>query len=523
LLNRDNFSLMEKQGDIINKIKKTIWHYSMLAPGDKVIVAVSAGPDSICLLDLLNRLSPEMDLKLIVAHFDHGLRGDEDEFETELSRDMAQSMGLPFETEKASHLYKDIPSLEDQARTARYTFLENVRIKYKAQKIAMGHNLNDQAETVLMRLLRGSGPAGLAGIPPVRDGRIIRPLIDVTREEVMDYIKSNNLPYAVDSSNDSRKHLRNRIRHELIPVMLQYQPRLLERMGTFSNIMRSDDAFLESMALDWIDKDSIKAGDKEISVAVSPLRNLPSALKTRVIRNLIKQIDGSIYPVEYDHVEFVLKLLDNKQPQCSVDLPKGVVVKKRYEMLHFELGELDQLAGHNRTTPHPDPLPQGEREFVGASPQGEMGFNEASRQKEKESIGTSPQRKREFNLSIEGPGTYHLNATGQILILEYINISANLTIERDLSIVYLDADKLNYPLTARNFQPGDRFVPMGMKGHKKVKNFFIDLKIPSEERALTPVLTSGEDIVWICGYRIDERFKVTSQTKKILKITISRK
>jgi tRNA(Ile)-lysidine synthase len=469
---------MEKKGDIINNIKKTIQRYRMLSSGDKVIVAVSAGPDSICLLDLLNGFSGELGISLIVAHFDHGLRGDEDEFETELSRDMAQSMGLPFETEKASHLYKDIPSLEDRARTARYSFLENVRIKYKAQKIAMGHNLNDQAETVLMRLLRGTGTSGLAGIPPVRDGRIIRPLIDVTRDEVMDYIKANDLPYAVDSSNDSRKHLRNRIRHELVPVMLQYQPRLLERLGTFSNVMRSDDAFLESMALDWIDKESIKAGNKEISVAVSPLRNLPSALKTRVIRNLIKQIDGSFYPVEYDHVESVLKLLDNNQPQCYVDLPNGIVVKKTYQTLYFI----------SKASPHPNPFPQG---------------------------------KREFSLSIEGPGTYHLNVTGQILILEYINASANLTIERDLSIAYLDADKLNYPLTARNFQPGDRFVPMGMKGHKKVKNFFIDLKIPSEERALTPVLTSGSEIVWLCGFRIDDRFKVAPETKRILKVTMS--
>jgi tRNA(Ile)-lysidine synthase len=479
---------MEKQGDIINNIKKTIQRYRMLSPGDKVIVAVSAGPDSICLLDLLNRLSCEMDLKFVVAHFDHGLRDDEDEFETKLSMDIAQSMGLPFESEKASCLLENHSSLEERARDARYSFLEKIRVKHGAQKIALGHNLNDQAETVLMRLLRGSGQAGLAGIPPVRDSRIIRPLIEVSRDEIMQYIEARALPFATDSSNRNKTHLRNRIRQELMPMMLEYQPRLLEHLGRVSNIIRDEDAFLESMALDWIDAEKTTNEEGDIIVSASSLKNLAGPLKNRVIRDLLKSVRGDIYPMEYDHILSVAGLLDNERPQCSIDLPDGIVVKKTYQVLRFIL----------KNTPHPHPLPQGEREFVESSSQG----------------------KKEFKLSIDGPGPYHLDAAGQVLILEDINVGEHLLIEKDLSTAYLDADKLDYPLVARNFQPGDKFVPMGMTGHKKVKDFFIDLKVPSEERAVTPVLTSGDEIVWVCGYRVDERFKVMPETKRILKVTI---
>jgi tRNA(Ile)-lysidine synthase len=487
---------MEKQGCIINKIKTTIQHYRMLSPGDKIVVAVSAGPDSICLLDLLNRLSREMDLKLVVAHFDHGLRGDEDEFETKLSRDIAQSMGLPFETEMASDLFETHSSLEERARDARYTFLEKVRNKYEAQKIAMGHTLNDQGETVLMRLLRGSGPAGLAGIPPVRDGLIIRPLIEVSRDEIMLYIKARALPFATDSSNNNKTHLRNRIRHELMPMMLEYQPRLLEHLGRVSDIIRDEDAFLESMALDWIDAETAKNNQGEVVVSISSLRHLAGPLKNRVIRDILKSVKGDIYPMEYDHILSIAELLDNGRPQCSIDLPNGIVVKKKYQDLRFM----------SKAPLHPDPLPQGERESIGAS-----------RQRK------TAQGKREFSLSIEGPGSYHLDAAGHVLTLENILVGAGLSIEKNLSIAYLDADKLIYPLAARNFQPGDRFVPMGMTGHKKVKDFFIDLKVPSEERAVAPILTSGDDIVWVCGYRVDERFKITSETKRILKVTIHQK
>jgi len=459
---------MEKSENIINKVRATILRYEMIAPGDKVIVALSGGPDSICLLNALDKLSPELEISLVAAHFNHGLRGGEDESETQLTRDVAVSMDLPFETETAKGLMDSDSSLEERARDARYAFLEKIRKAHMAQKIAMGHNLNDQAETVLMRLLRGSGPSGMAGIPPVRDNRIIRPLIEIKREEIMDYLKTRGIPFAVDSSNSNKKHLRNSIRLELMPMMLDYQPRLLERLGMVSNIIRDEDVFLESMASEWIDRERINQAD--ISVPVSSIKTLPGPLRNRVIRALLKQVNGDTYPMEYDHIASVSGLLKNERPQCAIDLPNGIVVRKTYDNLHFILKPYKDI--------------------------------------------------KEYSYSLEGPGTYCLDAAGQTLSLDEIDGSTDIFMEESLSTACLDADKLRYPLIVRNFRPGDRFMPLGMTGYKKIKRFFIDLKVPSEKRILTPILTSGDRVAWICGYRLDERFKVTSQTKKMLRITM---
>jgi tRNA(Ile)-lysidine synthase len=462
---------MEKQGDILTKIRSTILRYGMISPGDTIIVAVSSGPDSICLLNTLYTLSSELVLRLVVAHFNHGLRGGEDEFETQLSSDISATMGLPFETEKASDLLNGSSSLEDRARNERYSFLKKILIKHNAQKIATGHNLNDQVETVLMRLLRGSGPTGLAGIPPVREGRIIRPLIGIKREEIIQYLKIRSLPYAVDSSNNETKHLRNRIRLELIPILLEYQPRLLDHLDKFSKIIRDEDALLESIVADWIDKSIMHDSHSSISLPISALKSLPDPLKTRVIRNLLRAVSVNPYPMEYDHINSVSSLLDNERPQCMIDLPYGIIVRKTYDALHFTLKLAKAI--------------------------------------------------KEFSYTLQGTGTYRLDAAGQTIKLDEVDRRMTKIEEGDLSTVYLDADKLQFPLIVRNFRPGDRFIPLGMNGHKKIKKFFIDLKVPSEKRALTPLLISGDRVVWICGYRLDERFRVISDTKKVFRVALN--
>jgi len=455
----------------INKIRSTILKYEMISPGDKVIVALSGGPDSICLLNALHKLSPELEISLVVAHIDHGLRGAEDEFETQLARKVAGTMGLPFETEKVSCL-KDIQSsLEERARSIRYSFLERICKIHKAQKIALGHNLNDQAETILMRLLRGSGPSGLSGIPPIRDKRIIRPLIEVQRDEILYYLNAHSIPFAIDSSNTNIKHLRNRIRLELVPILLDYQPNLMEQLGKFSNIIRDEDILLESITLDWIDEEAERKSTGNVSVLVSSIRTLSNPLRNRVIRALLKEIKGDLYPMEYNHIASVSKLLDNEQPQCSIDLPNGITASKVYNRLQFSQGKQKKIKG--------------------------------------------------YSYSVRVPGTFFIYEAGQTIQLEEAHEGVDLPKGRALSMAYLDADKLRYPLVIRNFRHGDRFIPLGMTGHKKLKNFFIDLKIPSDKRGSIPLLTSGDNVAWICGYRIDERFKITSQTKKIVRVTIN--
>ena len=253
---------MDSAQKILKKVKATISRYEMFQPGDLVVVAVSGGPDSVCLLHILHTLRKELGINLLVAHYDHGLRPGEDASETRFVTSLAESMAVPFETERAkSLLHRRTPSLEEAARNARYRFLEKVRREHDAQKIALAHQLNDQAETVLMRMLRGSGPSGLGGIPPCRDQVIVRPLIEVSRKEVEAYIKARKVSYVVDSSNLQASFLRNRIRLELVPLLEQYQPRLAERLAETAEILRMEDEYLEQIVTAWVDGESDTSPD----------------------------------------------------------------------------------------------------------------------------------------------------------------------------------------------------------------------------------------------------------------------
>jgi len=462
---------MDMSKETIKKVRETIIRYGMTDPGDLLVVAVSGGPDSVCLLDILNQLSDDLEVRLVVAHFNHGLRQAEDEHETRLVRKLAESMDLPFETEKTSLLGEGSASMEERARDARYEFFEKVRERSHARKIAVGHNLNDQAETVLMRLLRGSGPSGLAGIPPIRDNRIIRPLIEVKREDIESYIAARGLPYAIDSSNLDIRYLRNRIRIELMPMMLGYQPQLVEHLGRLATILRGEDSYMEGQAADWVERETEPGPNSDISVPVSSFMKLPGPFRNRVARHLLKKIGNGLRRIDHDHIQSISSLANGVSPQGMTDLPNGLVVKKVYDTLTFSSGE-------------------------------EQGVLESS-------------------YILEGPGTLHMEHMGRSISIEEKEVGADHDMGDSEWTAYLDAGRLEYPLLVRNFRPGDRFIPLGMKGHKKIKDFFIDLKVPSEVRAAIPILTSQDKVVWVCGYRIDERFKVTPRTKKILKVTVS--
>ncbi len=461
---------MDPVKDTLKKIRDTIHLYTMVDPGDKVIAAVSGGPDSVCLLDALHQLSKDLGISLVVAHYNHNLRKKEDEAETRLVHDMAVSLNLPFETGKADHLGGQDSSVEERARDARYGFLEGVRDKHMAGKIALGHTLNDQAETVLMRIIRGSGPPGLAGIPPVRDKRIIRPLIGIKREEIMDYLEARRLPYAFDSSNTDKRYLRNRIRLELLPMMQDYEPQVIDRICRLADIIREEDLYIESIASDWIDKESRPDTEGGISIPLTSFFSLPGPLRNRVARHILKRIGRSLRKIGYDHIQAVLGLADGRESQSMIALPNGLRVRKVYNSLEFASGPGQEF--------------------------------------------------HEYSYLIESPGRYYLEAIDRTILLEEIDTKGG-DFQEDLGdTAHLDAAKVQYPLIVRNFRPGDRIIPLGMKGHKKVKDLFIDLKIPSDIRAMTPILTSRDHSVWVCGYRIDDRFKVTPSTERVLKVTM---
>lgn len=462
---------MNSSSHTVRKVRETILRYRMLDPGDLCVVGVSGGPDSVCLLHILHELSEEFEIGLVVAHLDHGLREREDEAETRFVRRLASSMALAFETEKASLLREGIASsLEERARNARYAFFGKLKDKLGAQKIALGHNLNDQAETVLMRLLRGSGPSGLTGIPPIRGNTIIRPLIEVKREEIESYLKARDLSYVMDSSNLETDYLRNRIRLELLPQLLEYQPRLIEHLGQLSRIMGSDNSYLEAHAEDWLAREGEQTAAGDILIPAPLFIELPEPIRNRVTRHLLRKMRNGLRSIDHDHIESVYDLAKSKKPQGSLDLPNGLKVKRIYDKLAFIAGD----------------------------------------------VGKSV----EFHYHLDGLGTYYLEEIGRSITLEEMDRDEDLDLQSQGWTAFLDAEKLQYPLILRNFRPGDRFVPLGMVGHKKIKDFFIDLKIPSEMRVLTPILLNQDTPVWVCGQRIDDRFKVTSETRRILKVAI---
>lgn len=443
----------------------------MIDPGDLVIVAVSGGPDSVCLLYLLHELRDELNFDLVVAHYDHGLRPDEDESETQFVHRLAESMHLPCETEKALSLNSGkTASMEEKARDARYGFFEKVMDKCHAQKIAMGHNLNDQAETVIMRLLRGSGPSGLAGIPPSRDHGIIRPLLEIKREEILSYLESRKLSYVLDSSNLETRYLRNEIRLKLLPQLLTYQPRLIEHLGQLADTLRNENRYLEKQAGEWVMKRAESRPNGDVCIPISHFTHLPQPLRNRITRLILKKVKKNLRRIDRVHIIDVYKLAMSQKPQCALTLPDGLTVKKRYDELLFSAGLEERI----------DP----------------------------------------FFYRLDGLGTTYIKEIGRSISLVELESRTGSNWEASPWISHLDADKLSYPLILRNFKPGDRFVPLGMAGHKKVKDFFIDLKIPSEMRGATPILLCKDRPIWICGYRIDERYKITPDTKKILKVTM---
>jgi tRNA(Ile)-lysidine synthase len=456
--------------DIIKKVRSTISKYGMLDPGERVVVAVSGGPDSACLLDILSLIRNDLKIELLVAHFDHGLRPGDSEAEARFVEGLAESLNLPFEIKCAGKgILQGESSLEERARNARYLFLEEVSQKLSATKIALGHNLNDQAETVLMRLLRGSGLSGLGGIPPCRDGKIIRPLIEVTRGGVESYLEERGLKYMVDTSNLERRFLRNRIRHELLPQLEQYQPMILERLVQMAELMRSEDAFLETRAGEWVKRSSEGGARGEIQIPLSSFLGLHDALKNRVIRNILKTTGGTLRRISLRHIHAIKRMALETRPQAQIHLPNQVIARRIYDTLSF------------------------------------------GRVKENEAYG--------FCFSLKGPGSYHLDALGCTVSLVERERGDVICHEGSPWVALINRDCVNYPLVLRNYSPGDRFKPFGMQGRKKLKDFFIDLKIPSDERARIPVLTYENVPIWVCGLRIDERYKVTEDTETVLEVS----
>jgi len=460
---------------LFKQVRRTIDHYRLLRKGDRLIVGVSAGVDSMVLLHLLNALRQEFDLSLIVAHLNHGLRPVESEKEAVLVRQESLRLGLPSEYEEFNVKgYQEASgsSLQDAGRRARFHFFHNLLKKYGGNKIAMGHHADDQVETILLRLLRGSGLKGLKGMLPIREGKIIRPLLEVRRKEIEAFAQENSIPYLIDSSNLKGSYLRNRLRLHLIPLIEQeYQPGFRQVLIRTSEFLREEDDFIEEEAgqacLRMIHEE--RGG---IFFKFSSYQSLHKAIQRRVIRKALeKMIDAPDQDEsERPEVNMVHRRLRNPSASFFMELSQGLFLEKQYDSVRLR------------------------RERPGGVPA--------------------------FEVELPLFGRAYIPEIEREVVVEGREWDGSQPVHSSPQVALLDDERLLFPLRMRNFRPGDRFQPLGTGGTRKVKDFFIDHKVPHFERPRIPLLISGEAIAWIAGYRIDERFKVTPKTRRVLRVEI---
>ena len=465
---------MERTGDFLEKVKGTISRYNMLAPNVRVVVGVSGGPDSVSLIHLLSRLQGEYNLSLWIAHLNHRLRGREAEEEEKWVKQFGRELGIYVISDSCDVRLlakRKKLSLEEAGRRARYSFLEHVANEVRASRIALAHTASDQVETFLMRLIKGAGPDGLSGIPPVRNG-VVRPLIDTFREEIEAYCKENDLHPCQDSSNLDLCFLRNRIRWDLIPHLSgQYNPRVGEALFRASQILRDEGDYLERETRKVLR--SIVLGQKrnEVILDTQKLCRLHPAIRRRVLRKAVGEVGGDLKGITFDHINSALGMGSGRGTK-KLDFSGGIVVKREYDRLVIR-----RRGSNNKVS---------------------------------------------FRYPLVVPGKTELGELN--LILEAENIVERPTnFAKDNSVAYLDHDMLQEPLFLREKKRGDRFQPSGMRGSKKIKDFFIDLKIPLEERDKVPLLISKDKVAWVVGYRVDERFKIQKSTRRILKIKVTKK
>lgn len=416
---------------------------ALVASGDTVLVALSGGPDSVALLHLFHAVAPKLQLHLVAAHLDHGMRP-ESGADAAFAGELCSRLGVPLTVGRV-----DVPGraaalgrgLEETARDERRTFLQRTAAELGGATIALGHHRGDQAETVLHRLLRGSGMSGLAAMR-AQSAPFIRPLLTFSRAEILAYLQRRGEPFRFDASNDDCTFTRNRIRHRLLPQLTSYNPRLEEHLAAFAARAADEEDYWR-----WQEETALQELSRPVAsgleLAVPALIALHPALRRRVLRRALGVVRHSRAGLAGVHVVALEELLASRQPQGDLHLP-GCYVARRYERLLM-------------STSPPSPAPG-------------------------------------WVVIMVGPGSYETPA-GTF----DVTLTARPSGEGPL-VAEFAADAVPFPLVARTFQPGDRFHPSGAPGGKKLKDFFIAARIEREVRAAIPLVVCSE-ILWVTGLR----------------------
>ena len=454
------------------KVRGTIEKYGMLRKGDTVVVAVSGGPDSVALLHVLDSLKGIYRLRLHVAHLEHGIRGEESRGDMQFVEELCRRLSLPFTARS-----EDVPalaasrglSLEAAARKVRYAFLKEVSDEVKAEKIATGHNANDQAETLLLNLLRGAGMAGLSGIRPAMNGKIIRPLIESSRREIEEYVGEKHLDFRLDSSNLDERMERNKVRRVLLPLIeKEFNPGIIDALSRSASIFSTMNMYLIERVEEALDLCS-KSEDGRITIDLEAFDELPRAVKLFSLYTVVRSLEGDDQVVSFDILNAVLNLAARSKSGSRVEIGSGIVAMK-------EFGKLV--------------------------------------------IGRDVALANRYDVRLEVPGTTRVGAADCIFETEILSERPGTgEIYRSGDTAYFDFGGIELPLIARSWREGDKFVPFGLSGTKKVHDVFIDEKVAASRRTMIPIICDGEGIIWVAGVRRAEKARIQDDTRTILKIT----
>jgi tRNA(Ile)-lysidine synthase len=461
---------MRQQSELYTRWAHEMRRKQLFHAGERVGVAVSGGPDSVLLLHFLRNFSAQMGLTLAVVHFNHHLRGAESNADERFVHQLADAHGLEFlhgEAAVAGVARANRRNVEATARELRYRFFFSLVSKGLVDKVATAHTTNDQAETVLLRLLRGTGARGLGGIYPVLEGKVFRPFLSLTHAEILNELEERKLECRTDSTNLETRLRRNKIRLELLPLLSrEYNPEIVSLLKQLADRARDDEAYLEQQARERARPWRVREGSVE-KIPVRPLADFPPAIARRVLRQMLQAVWGSLRGVSYAHIEALLRFAIDAQSGRSLVLPRGMLARKEFDWLSI-------------------------RQEPGGQP--ETGFS----------------------CPVQVPGEVTVPQLGVVFRFKIVHPDRLAKGYNSLQMAGLDPRKLSGQLLLRNWRAGDRFQPLGSRKLQKLKELFRQQQIPRERRKLWPLLAAGQDVVWVRGFPPGEAVAAAGGAGEIL-------
>ncbi|HOL82928.1 MAG TPA: tRNA lysidine(34) synthetase TilS [Caldisericia bacterium] len=450
--------------NLIKKIKNFISENSLINENDRILVGLSGGPDSIFLLYILHNY---FNNQLIIAHINHKLRGIDSDLDEKFIRTISQKLKIPLyvireDVKKLST--KNKKSIEEVGRDVRFSFFNKILKVENFNKIALGHNLDDNVETILINFIKGSGMKGLIGIPEKRDN-IIHPIINIKKEEILKYLEENKIEYRIDKTNFETDYLRNKVRNYLLPIIeKEFNKNFKEKILALSNILKVEDKFLDDL-VENIKNDILKFEDDFVKIDLKKLQNLHLSLKRRLIRKVIDHFNKDLREYPLDHIDKVISL-ENKKTGKEIELPLNLIAVKDKNNIIIERRDFE--------------IP-------------------------------------DFYIEIPDIGSYQ-----EIGMKIELSLVEKISKVKDPFISFFDYDKIELPLKIRKPMFGEKFKPLGLKKEKKIQDFFVDSGIPKSVRWNLPVLLDKkDDILWIIGVRISDDYKVTNLTNRVICIKIT--